>query len=225
MAVIEELRSRVAAELDSCAVGRDHPVHRALVAGRFSDAGLRELARQQWAFHAAFPKVLAALAAGCDDRPLRARILADAHDQETGALSGRGRLEMWAAIAAVWGLHREDMEAAPLLPTTETMITIQEAVARRPFPEAWVGIQIGVYGESAAHMQARRIAMERDYGVTGAPLDYFAVQDADHVIGRLLEPVAPLLPADAVDRALQALRLVLHARWNYFTGIGAARTE
>ncbi len=222
MAGLDELRRRVDAELDRCAVGRDNPAHRALVAGELGGEALRELACQQWAFHAGFPKVLAALAAGCDDRALRARILADAHDQETGALSGHSRLDLWAAVAASWGLGARELEAAPMLPTTEAMLTIQESVARRPFPEAWIGIQIGVYGESAPHMEARRRAMERHYGVTGTSLDYFGLQAADDIVGTLLEPVAPLLADGGIDRALAALRLVLHARWNYFSGIGDA---
>ena len=36
------------------------------------------------------------------------------------------------------------------------------------------------------------------------------------------EPAVPLLTDDAVSGALAALRLVLHARWNYFNGIAAA---
>jgi len=65
------------------------------------------------------------------------------------------------------------------------MLTIQESVARRPLPEAWVGTQIGVYGESAPHMEARCRAMERHYGVTGAGLDDFGLEAAEDLLARL----------------------------------------
>ncbi len=223
MAGVDDLRRRVVEELDRCAVGRDNRVHRALVAGELPPAVLHELARQQWLFHAAFPGILAALAAGCPDPPLRARILADAYEQETGALSGvGGRLELWEAVCACWGIGSDELRAARPLPTTEAMLALQASVARRPFVEAYVGLEVGVYGESAPHMAARRAAMERQYGVSGSGLDYFSAQTVEDQLAALLEPIGPLLREEAVEPALAALRLVLHGRWNYFTGIGCA---
>jgi pyrroloquinoline-quinone synthase len=214
------LRAGIAGELDRLAVGRDHPVHRALVAGALDRPALRQLATQQWHFHAAFPGILAALASQCRDRVVRGAILADAYDQESGALSGAGRLEMWEAVCACWGLDRRALAGGTALPATEAMIALQASVARRPFAEGYVGIMVGVYGESAPHMEARRAAMERHYGVRPEALRYFGAQSTEDVVERVLRQIGST--ATAQRGALEALRLVLQGRWAYFSAIGGA---
>lgn len=223
MGVVDELRRRVEDELERCAVGRDHPFHRALVAGDLGRPELVELARQQWLFHVRFPAVLAALAAGCGDPQLRAPILTDAYEQDTGAVSGTGsRLQLWRAVASTWGVADQDLDEARALPTTDAMLAIQDWVARRPFVEAYVGIQIGVYAESAPHMPARRRAMEDAYRVVAPGLDYFAARAVADPVGESLEPIEPMVTSASIAPAAAALRLVLHARWSYFDGIAAA---
>ena len=218
-----ELRRSVAAELDACAVGRDHPVHQALVAGTLDSAALRELGCQQWHFHAAFPSVLASLAGGCDDRALRADILADALEQESGRLSGGpSRLELWCDVSRQWGLTVEDLRESRSLPGTEAMIALQTSVARGPFPAGYLAIMVGVYGESAPHMGHRRAAMECHYGVRGEALRYFSDQQDPDRLDRFVATASRLLIPDQHGAALHALRLVLHGRWQYFTSIGQA---
>ena len=211
-------------ELEACRVSRDHPVHRLLVEGGFTLPMLHELGRQQWAFHRAFPTSLALLAGGCPDPALRQSLLASAYEQETGGISGTaGRLELWERVCATWGLTPADLEASRPLPTTEAMNALQEYVARRPFGEAAAGLLIAVAGEAAPFMAARRAAMAAFYGVPEPALVYFTVQAAGDPVEEYAE-IAYRYSATRIEQAaaLRALRLVLHARWDYFSGIGRA---
>ncbi|MDE2571873.1 MAG: hypothetical protein KGM44_05035 [bacterium] len=217
--------TRVREELERCAVGRDHPVHQMLVTGVLNTSTLRTLAVQQWAFHVTFPSFLATLAGGCPDRAWRARLLRDAHEQDRqpGMI---GRCEEWARVCAVWGISTTELEAGELLPTTEAMLAIQDYIAHRPFAEGFAGLMIAVNGEALPHMDARREAMVRCYGIDGTALAYFdgyTNGDPQALLDEWSAVVHRHTPTrSAQEEALRALRLVLHARWEYFTGIGRA---
>lgn len=203
-------------ELEACAPSRDHPFIAALVAGRATPAQLRELARQQWIFHQRFPPVLATLASRCAPADLAARVVAEA-DAQAGR-DGPSRAERWAPIAAALGVDRAELADARALPTTEAMLETQAAVAALPHPAGYVAIQIGVNAESLPHMHARRAALVERYGVAAALADgYFGDFPGGDVVDALLAPVAgqELDPTVTLD----ALRVVLRARWAYFDGI------
>jgi pyrroloquinoline quinone (PQQ) biosynthesis protein C len=214
-----ELLARVRAEIERCAVGRDNPTHRRLVAGELTPAELRHWAAQQWHWHRAFPGVLATLAAGCPAGELRARLLRRAA-LEDGALPAEspGRCAAWERVSRALGAGPDELAGSEPAPETETMIAVQRLVAARPFIEAWVGIMAGVDGETQLHNAARREALRERYGVPDGALAYVQVPDGDPV-ARALEPIAPHVDGPH-EAACAALRLVLHARWGYFDGIG-----
>lgn len=207
--------------IEARAVGRDNPVHRAFVAGMLGRDALHELARQQWLFHEAFPGILATLAGECPDRVLRAVILAEAYEQETGKISGDGsKLELWERVCAALGVPAAELPYATPLPTTEAMLAIQRWVARLPFPEAYVGLLAGIVAESAPHMHERRTALEQHYDVAPEALAYFPREPATDPLPRILDAAWPLIESGrSAGRALVALRVVLHARWEYFSGV------
>jgi pyrroloquinoline quinone (PQQ) biosynthesis protein C len=215
------LHARVLAELDRCPVGREHPTHRRLVAGELTPAELARWAIQQWRWHRAFPAVLATLAAQAPAGALRASLLRRAASED-GALPAEsaGRCEQWTHVCRALGVEPDQLAAGRPTPETETMIAIQRHVAARPFAQGWVGIMAGVDGETQLHTPARRRAMHLHYGVPEKALAYFQTPVRDPVAHALapLQPYARELP---LDPACEALRLVLHARWGYFSGIGA----
>jgi hypothetical protein len=99
------------------------------------------------------------------------------------------------------------------------MVAVQRAVAARPFPEAWIGIIVGVDAETQLHSAARRRALSERYAVPEAALAYIRLPEGDPVAAAVAT-IEPHLDGRA-DGAVEALRLVLHARWNYFSAIGA----
>jgi pyrroloquinoline quinone (PQQ) biosynthesis protein C len=210
----------VTTEIDRCAVGRDNPTHRRLVAGELTPAELRVWGAQQWLWHRAFPGVLATLAAQCPVPELRGALLRRAA-LEDGAVpaASPGRCVEWARVAEALGVGGADLAVAAPIAETEMMIAVQRMVAARPFVEGWVGIMVGVDGETQSHNAGRRRTMSERYGVPEAALEYVRVPDGD--------PVAPAVEAieqyrdgaASLDGAREALRLVLHARWNYFSGL------
>jgi hypothetical protein len=103
------------------------------------------------------------------------------------------------------------------------MNALQEHVARRPFGEAAAGLLISVGGEAAPYMAARRCAMATSYGVPDAALLYFTLQAAGDPLTDGID-IACRFSSTRTEQeaALRALRLVLHARWEYFSGIGKA---
>ncbi|MEA2267691.1 MAG: pyrroloquinoline-quinone synthase [Solirubrobacteraceae bacterium] len=215
---MSDLLDAVSTELDRCAVGRDNPTHRRLVAGELTPAELRVWGAQQWLWHRAFPGVLATLAAQCPVPELRGALLRRA-SLEDGALAAEspGRCAEWARVAHALGVSGADLAAATPIAETEMMIAVQRMVAARPFAEGWVGIMVGVDGETQSHNAARRRTMNDRYGVPAAALEYVRVPDGDPV-APALETIEPHLDG-ALDGAVEALRLVLHARWNYFSGL------
>lgn len=220
----DQFGRRVREVLDERRVGRDHPVHRMYLEGRLTRPLLLELGRQQWAFHRSFPGNLALLAGSCPDPTLRRRLLEEAYEQETGAISGTaGRVAQWERVCESWGLTPNDLASATVLPETDAMIATQELVVRRSFGEGAAGLLIAVGVEMAPFMQGRRQAMADAYGVMGPALEYFSAQ----VQGDPLDEYVDLMyPFNSTPRqqeaALRAIRLVLHARWEYFSGIGRA---
>ncbi len=214
-----DLRRRVLAELERCAVGRDNPAHRRLAAGQLTVAERKLWAKEQWHWHRAFPAVLAILAAQCPSPELRSTLLRRAA-LEDGAMPAEspGRCAEWERVSEAFGVGRDQLVASQPGPETETMITVQRAVAARPFHEGWVGIMVGVDGETQMHNVARREAMRGHYGVPDEALRYVPVPAANPMI-EALDPVEPYLDGSS-DGACEALRLVLHARWNYFNAIG-----
>jgi pyrroloquinoline quinone (PQQ) biosynthesis protein C len=221
---MSDLLSLVETELDRCAVGRDNPTHRRLVAGELTAVERRVWGMQQWLWHRAFPGVLAMLAAQCPSPALRAEILRRAalEDGAVPAVSP-GRCAEWERVAAALGASAGDLASAMPTLETEMMIAVQRMVAARPFAEGWVGIMVGVDGETQSHNAARREAMAGRYGVPEDALRYVRVPDADPVRAAI-EAIEPHIGA-STEGALEALRLVLHARWNYFTGLTRAAEE
>lgn len=217
---VAALRPVLEAELERCSPSRDHPLIAALADGRATPAQLRELARQQWVFHRRFPPILSSLAAHCEPGDLAARLAAEA-DSQAGR-HGPSRADRWAPIAAALGVDEAGLAAAEALPTTETMLRTQAAVAALPHPTGYVALQVGVNGESLPHMPTRRSALVERHGVPAALADdYFGSFPGGAVLDGLLAPVAD---RDA-DRAavVDALRSILRVRWGYFDGIAAAR--
>lgn len=220
-----DLLSLVVTEIDRCAVGRDNPMHRRLVAGELTIPELRVWGVQQWLWHRAFPGVLATLAGRCPVPGIRADLLRRAA-LEDGALPavGEGRCAEWERVAAAFGVTSADLAAAVAIPETEMMIAVQRMVAERPFVEGFVGLMAGVDGETQSHNAARRRTLAESYGVGDDALEYVRVPDGDPV-RRAVEAIEPHVDGASIGGALEALRLVLHARWNYFSGIARAAGE
>jgi pyrroloquinoline quinone (PQQ) biosynthesis protein C len=221
---MSDLLSLVETELDRCAVGRDNPTHRRLVAGELTAVERRVWGMQQWLWHRAFPGVLAMLAAQCPEPDLRAGLLRRAalEDGAVPAVSP-GRCAEWERVAAALGASARDLASAMPTLETEMMIAVQRMVAARPFAEGWIGIMVGVDGETQSHNAARRQTMAGRYGVPEEALAYVRVPESDP-IRAAVESIEPHV-GSSTEGALEALRLVLHARWNYFSGLTRAAEE
>jgi pyrroloquinoline quinone (PQQ) biosynthesis protein C len=221
---MSDLLSLVETEIDRCAVGRDNPTHRRLVDGELTPVELRVWGMQQWVWHRAFPGVLALLAAQCPDPELRGALLRRAalEDGAVPAVSP-GRCAEWERVAAALGAGARDLASATPTLETEMMIAVQRMVAARPFAEGFVGIIVGVDAETQSHSVARKEAMARVYGVPEEALAYLRIPDGDPVRAAV-EQIEPFI-GGSTDGALEALRLVLHARWNYFSGMTRAAEE
>ncbi|HWF75231.1 MAG TPA: hypothetical protein VG186_17930 [Solirubrobacteraceae bacterium] len=209
------------AEIDGCAVGRDNPTHRRLVTGELTAGELGVWARQQWLWHQAFPGILEILAARCPVPEFKTSLTRRAA-LEAGAIpaEGPGRCAEWAAVALALGIDGDELAAAVPTPETETMIAVQREVAARPFPVGWVGIMVGVDGETQSHNGARRRALRDRYGVPEAALAYVRVPAADPVEA-IVGEIHPHVDGSLAGMR-EAVRLVLRARWQYFNGIGRA---
>lgn len=218
-----ELGERIRAELERRRVGRDNPVHQRLLAGTLTRAELREFGRQHWRWHRAYPGFLALVAGNCPDPDLRAWFLELAYEQETGRISGTaGRVAQWEAVCACWGLTPNDLAGAEVLPTTAAQNAAQELVARRSFAEGAMGILLGAPAEAAPFMAGRRQAMAEHYGVGEDALRYFAGQVTGDPIDDYLDRLYPHVRSRAEQEAgLVAIRLVLNARWGFFSGLAA----
>ena len=184
-------------------------------------AELRVWAGQQWLWHRAFPGVLALLAAQCPAPDLRSLLLRRAAIED-GALpaEGPGRCVEWERVALALGAGLDELAAAVPTAETERMIAVQRMVAARSFPEGWAGIMVGVDGETQSHNAARRRVLGERYGVPEAVLAYFRVPAGDPVEAAvaLIDPHA----VGSLEATREAVRLVLQARWDYFSGITRA---
>lgn len=202
-------------------VGHDHPTHRRLVAGELTAGELSVWACQQWLWHRAFPGVLAMVAAQCPVPELRGPLLSRAAAEDGAPASGSaGRCAEWARVSLAFGVGADALARATPTPETATMIAVQRRVAARAFPEGWLGIMVGVDGETQGHNASRRRAMSELYGVPDVALEYVRVPTEDPVemAVTIIEPYVD----EPFESSLEALGLVLRARWDYFSGISRA---
>lgn len=223
MAAAQEFIRSLGDIIDERNIGRDNLIHRRLVGGEFTPEMLREWCRQHWLFIRAYPSYLCLVAGNAPDPQIRAEVVRIVYEWETGGISGSpSRIAQWEQVCEALGVTHADLSSARALPTTEAMLATQELVARRSFVEGAAGLLVGSR-EGAPAVNARRDALASKYGVPDSSLSYFDAQT------RLARPAdnASLLASAATDELQQeaaraALRRVLNARWEYYSGIGRA---
>lgn len=224
MVAREEFIQSLYDELERRRVSRDNPVHRRLIAGDFTREMLQEWGRQMWIWLRAFPGYLALLAGNAPTPEIRERLLTSAYEEETGKVSGSPpRIRQWEAVCAAFGLSPADLAASKPLPTTEAMMSTQELVARRSFVEGAAGLLVAVRGEAGPFMLERRRAMVEKYQLPESALPYFAAQAQADPVAESMALVAQFATTSEQQAAArEAVRRVLNARWEFFSGIGRA---
>ena len=208
--------------LDGCAVGRDHPTHCALVAGQLAEPQLRALACQQWHFHRLFPTVLATLSNTAAGSPLEGPMvaLAEVHSRERPD----SPLRKWATLCSELGIGLDDLEGSMPASATTSMIEMQRQTARPPVGATNVALMVGVFSEASPWLRDRRRAFGFHYGVSARGLAYFGqLEKTPPSAESSLRQGLAALRTEEYPEALERLRDVLCARWEYFTEIGAAQ--
>lgn len=146
---------RISAAVDARAVCRDHPFHRALLAGEATPAQLRAFAVEQWHFHRRYPAVLAVLAERAAGTALADELSAAVAAQDParpGSLLAR-----WEKICRAWGIDPTPLVGRSPGPASLAVLGAQLTAARRPSP--WVGYVVltaAVTAETVPWMAARR---------------------------------------------------------------------
>lgn len=158
-----------------------HPFYRAWQAGTLSPAALRTYAAQYYRHVAAFPRLISALHARCEDLETRQALLRNLRDEEEGPDHHPG---LWLRFAAAVGCSASDTEEAAALPETEAALDgFRQAVSEGSVTRGLAALY--AYESMVPAVAAEKIrGLAEHYGVEGSPgTDYFEVHrtlDVEH---------------------------------------------
>jgi pyrroloquinoline-quinone synthase len=99
-------------------------LYQTILAGKATRRLLQQFVLHRWPIKSLWTRNILGIAARLEDYRLRAMLVENIYEEETGALSGSGRhLDSFAAFGASVGVSAERLARAPMTPETEAVVT------------------------------------------------------------------------------------------------------
>lgn len=99
------------------------PLYQTILAGKATEALLRHFALHRWPIKSMWTRNILGIASKVEDYRLRALLVENVYEEETGKLSGSTRhLDTFADFAAAVGVTRAELESAPVAAETQAVI-------------------------------------------------------------------------------------------------------
>jgi len=100
------------------------PLYQTILAGKATRRLLQQFVLHRWPIKSLWTRNILGIAARLEDYRLRAMLVENIYEEETGALSGSGRhLDSFAAFGASVGVSAERLARAPMTPETAAVVT------------------------------------------------------------------------------------------------------
>jgi pyrroloquinoline-quinone synthase len=172
------------AELDEMIRGRrkmTSPLYQTILAGRASQRLLQNFVLHRWPIKSFWTRNILGIASQVEDYRLRAPLVENVYEEETGALSGsRRHLDTFADFGVAVGLARADLDDAPLLPETRAVVEHNVAICtgggRWHFTAGVAGVLLLMEGQPPITDTSGRsiLAVMRDeYGLPLGGYEFF----------------------------------------------------
>ncbi len=208
----------------------DHPWVLKFRRSALSKEQVRHWIEQQFYLTGRVHDLIGPLYVNCEDAAVRAHILENLLEEETGQISKSApHPELYIRLGAALGSSRETMQHIRPLPETVALRTWWIwVVAHRPFVEGLAAVSVA--GEAqvpGAGDEFSRI-LEKDYGLTHEETAFWWVHeeaDKDHG-GGAVELVSKLAQTDEEQqRVRDAVDHTLELLWRFFDGLELAYGE
>ncbi len=126
---------------------------------------LRVYAKQYYALETTFPRLLSRIHSACDDARIRRAILNNLNDEEGSEEGAVSHPELWLQFAEGLGLTREEVQQAPLYPTTQQCIDTLFELAADPNPAVGLSALYAYESQLPAVSQSKIDGLKRFYGI------------------------------------------------------------
>ncbi len=222
----EELRTMVAKRRAFW----DHPWIQKFRRGELTKEQVRHWIEQQFYLTGRVHDLIGPLYVHCEDAKIRAEILNNLIEEETGKMSGSApHPELYIRLGEALGSTRETMLHIEPLPESVALRTWWVwMVAHRPFVEGLASVSVAGEGQvPGAGNEFARI-LEEKYGLSHEQTAFWWVHeeaDREHG-GGALEIVSKMAQTDEEQkRVREVVRHTLELLWRFFDGLEAAYGE
>ena len=200
-----------------------HPFYVAWTEGKLSKPVLREYARQYYAHVRAFPTYVSGVHSRCDEVSIRQQLLENLIEEERGE---ENHPELWLRFAEAFGVTREDVRAAELLPSTKDSVRSFQSLTQSADYREGLAALLAYESQIPEVAQTKREGLKSFYGIEDErAVAFFRVHESIDILHQQVE--MEILeeqcqsPADQ-ERAIASARNAAKALWSFLDGVYAA---
>ena len=200
-----------------------HPFYVAWTEGKLSKSVLAEYARQYYAHVRAFPAYVSGVHSRCDEVSIRQQLLENLIEEERGE---ENHPELWLRFAEAFGVTREDVRAAELLPSTKESVRSFQSLTQSADYREGLAALLAYESQIPEVAQTKREGLKNFYGIEDErAVAFFRVHESIDILHQQVE--MQILeeqcqsPADQ-DRAMASARNAAKALWSFLDGVYAA---
>jgi pyrroloquinoline-quinone synthase len=200
-----------------------HPFYVAWTEGKLSKSVLAEYAKQYYAHVRAFPTYVSGVHSRCDDVSIRQELLENLIEEERGE---ENHPELWLRFAEAFGVTREDVSAAELLPSTKDSVRSLQSLTQSADYRQGLAALLAYESQIPQVAQTKREGLKNFYGIEDErSVAFFRVHESIDILHQQVE--MQILeeqcqsPWDQ-DRAISSARDAAKALWSFLDGVCAA---
>ena len=200
-----------------------HPFYVAWTEGRLSQAVLAEYAKQYYAHVRAFPTYVSGVHSRCEDVAIRQQLLENLIEEERGE---ENHPELWLRFAEAFGVTREDVSAAELLPSTKDSVKRLRSLTQSEDYREGLAALLAYESQIPEVAQTKREGLKNFYGIEDErAVSFFRVHESIDILHQQVEmQILEERCQSSTDRsrAIAAAREAAKALWSFLDGVSSA---
>jgi pyrroloquinoline-quinone synthase len=199
-----------------------HPFYVAWTEGKLSKEVLAEYAKQYYAHVRAFPTYVSGVHSRCEDVSIRQQLLENLIEEERGE---ENHPELWLRFAEAFGVTRDDVRTAKLLPSTKDSVRSLQSLTQSADYREGLAALLAYESQIPEVAQTKREGLKNFYGIEDErAVSFFRVHESIDILHQQVEmqilEQRCQTPADQ-DRAIASARDAAKALWSFLDGVSA----
>ena len=200
-----------------------HPFYVAWTEGKLSKSVLAEYAKQYYAHVRAFPTYVSGVHSRCDDVSIRQQLLENLIEEERGE---ENHPELWLRFAEAFGVTREGVRTAELLPSTKDSVRSLQALTQSADYREGLAALLAYELQIPEVAQTKREGLKDFYGIEDErAVAFFRVHESIDLLHQQVE--MQILEEQCQsgadqDRAIASARDAATALWSFLDGVCTA---